>query len=175
MSNAYEIGSAVVYDVYGVCTVKDVRPMSFFSGQKKENYYVLVPHNNSTATYYVPVDKDRTGKKLRTPLTEKEIRELLVKAKGCECSWIENRQQRSERYRQITDKGISPDLLALIRCLYERKEELNKKGKTLSATDEAVFACAGRLVNEEFAYSLKIPGDDVEKYIQNFIGNEDPM
>ena len=59
--------------------------------------------------------------------------------------------------------------------MYECAVKLIKKGKALSATDEAVFACAGRLVNEEFAYSLKIPGDDVEKYIQNFIGNEDPM
>lgn len=173
MNNVYEVGAAVVYDVYGVCIVRDVKPMSFFSGQSKENYYVLSPLNNGASTYYVPVNKDKAQTKLRKPLSEAEIRELLSQAKKCECSWIENRQLRSESYRQIMERGVCPDLLALIRCLYNRKNELTEKGKTLSATDEGVFASAGKMVNEEFAYSLNIQAEDVGKYIQSFIENED--
>ena len=36
-----------------------------------------------------------------------------------------------------------------------------------------VFASAGKMVNEEFAYSLNIQAEDVGKYIQNYIENED--
>ena len=175
MKEVYEVGTAVVYDVYGVCIVKEVKLMSFFNGQPKESYYVLSPLNNRASTYYVPVNKDNTQMKLRKPLSEAEIRRLLSQSEKCECSWIENRQLRSERYRQIMEKGISPELLALIKCIYARKKELLGKGKTLSATDESVLASAGKMVNEEFAYSLGIEAEDVGSYIHNCIEKRDSI
>lgn len=168
MAEVFEIGSAVVYDVYGVCKVNEVKMMSFSRERKMEKYYVLSPLNSSVSTYYVPVNSEMTSKKLRAPLTKEQIHGILSQARDCDYSWIDNRQLRSDSYHRILREGICPDLVALIRCLFERKAELTQKGKSLAATDEGVLSSAEKLINEEFAFSLGIKNEEVSNYIQKY-------
>ncbi|MBQ8502698.1 MAG: CarD family transcriptional regulator [Clostridia bacterium] len=168
MAEVFDVGSAVVYDVYGVCRVQEIKMMSFSRDKIKEKYYVLAPLNSAISTYYVPVNGEKLNKKLRRPFTVEQIHSLLDKVKDCDYGWIDNRQLRADSYHQILHEGVTSELLALIRCLFERKQELSEKGKNLSSTDEGVLSSAEKLINEEFAFSLGIESGEVSSYIKEY-------
>lgn len=168
MKEEYKQGDFLVYDTYGICEIKSVKKMNFAKGTPMKNYYVLAPLNSPNSTFYLPVDNDELCHKLRNPLSESEIKKLLDESKDVLISWIDNRQNRNECFHQIIDSGITPELLALIRCLYSRRQELLSQGKKLSSTDEGLFSGAEKLVREEFAFSLGIDGDEVTNYIQSY-------
>ncbi len=172
MSEKYSIGDFVVYDVYGICKIDRIENISFTKREPKRNYYVLSPVNAPTSTYYVPISKDVTDKKLRLPMSENEIQFLLSTAKNSDIEWIENRQIRAEKFNHILSQGISTDLLKLIGCIYNRKTLLAQQGKKLSATDERFFTTAENMLKEEFSFSLGIPAIDVTEYIHNFMTQE---
>lgn len=168
MSEKYNIGDFVVYDIYGICTVSKIENLSLISGAPKRKYYILSPLNAASSTYYVPVSGEAVNK-LRAPMTEAEIQQLLLKAKASMPDWIEKRQERNEYTNRILSMGITPELISLIGCLYNRKQLLETQGKKLSSTDENTFALAEKMVKEEFAFSLNISADKVSKYIHTFM------
>ncbi len=162
----FGVGTHVVYDIYGICRITDIKPMAFISGEKKKDYYILSVLNSPTSTYYVPVDGAEG--KLRHPMTKEEIHLLLDTPGETQVSWNDNRQSRKDFFLRILDKGITPELMGLIRCLYSRRLELSANGKSLSSTDEGIFSAAEKLVREEFSFSLGIPSDEVTEYIRNY-------
>ena len=168
MSEKYNIGDFVVYDIYGICTVSKIENLSLISGAPKRKYYILSPLNAASSTYYVPVSGEAVNK-LRAPMTEADIQQLLLKAKASMPDWIEKRQERNEYTNRILSMGITPELISLIGCLYNRKQLLETQGKKLSSTDENTFALAEKMVKEEFAFSLNISADKVSKYIHTFM------
>lgn len=168
MSEKYNAGDFVVYDTYGICTVNKIENLSLISGTPKRKYYILSPLNSASSTYYVPVSGEAVNK-LRAPMTEAEIQQLLLKAKATSHVWIEKRQERNEYANRILSMGITPELISLIGCLYNRKQLLEAQGKKLSSTDEAIFSLAEKMVKEELAFSLDIPADKVSKYIHTFM------
>ena len=97
------------------------------------------------------------------------MQQLLLKAKASMPDWIEKRQERNEYTNRILSMGITPELISLIGCLYNRKQLLETQGKKLSSTDENTFALAEKMVKEEFAFSLNISADKVSKYIHTFM------
>ncbi len=169
MSEKYTAGTFLVYDTYGICKINEVKTMSFMKNTPRQTYYVLSPLNSPNSTFYLPVDSDAACHKLREPLTEVQIKELLLKSSEIQPDWIDNRQTRNENFRRILDGGITAELIALISCLYTRKLALIEKGKKLSGTDEGIFASAEKLVKEEFAFSLKIDPESVAGYIKAYL------
>lgn len=169
MQTEYKVDTYLVYDSYGICKVTETENISFSKVAPKKPYYILSPLNLPSSTYYVPVGNEAVQKKLRLPLTEKEIKSLLEKSLNCHIGWIEARQERNETFGRILSSGISAELIALIVCLFERKTELSEKGKKLSPTDEGFFTAAEKLVREEFAFSLGISPENVTEYIHTFM------
>ena len=45
MSEKYNIGDFVLYDIYGICTVSKIENLSLISGAPKRKYYILSPLN----------------------------------------------------------------------------------------------------------------------------------
>lgn len=172
MQNEYKTGEHIVYDTYGVCKITDIKKMAFVHGTPAQNYYILSPVNASQSTYYVPCENEALTSKIRRPLNKDEIDSLLDSSHSIDLSWIDNRQVRSEHSREILRKGITPELIALIRCLYERKLTLKSNGKNLSATDEGILASCEKLINEELSFSLGITTDEVPGYIRGCLKNE---
>ena len=166
--NQFRTGDILVYDVNGLCIVTDIKMMSFVKGEPKQEYYVLKPVVSTTSQFYVPVENERALAKLRRPFTKEELDTVLSQVKDGEYQWIENRQLRSETFHSVLDRGVTPDLVALIKCLYCRKESLKQKGKSLSATDESIFSAAEKLLNEEFAFVLGIEKEKVSEYISAY-------
>lgn len=169
MVNQFNAGEYIVYDTYGVCEIQEIKKMTLVHGTPFQLYYVLKPLGAGHSTYYVPCENESLCVKMRRPMSKEEIEKLINASVDSSIKWIENRQLRSEKAREIIKKGVTPDLIALIRCIYERKLCLKENGKALSATDESLLASCERLVNEEFSFSLDIPESGVAEYIKGCI------
>ena len=169
MAQKYKIGECVIYDTYGICKITEIKQMSFSRSIPKQEYYVLSVLNSPSSTYYLPTQGTLAETKLRSAMTEQEIKTLLSSAKECEIGWIDARQERQQLFQGILSEGISPELVAMIRCLYMRKTQLQENGKKLSGGDESVFNSAEKLVSEELAFSLGLLPEEVSKYIHDFM------
>ncbi len=164
----YTKGEYLVYDTYGVCEIREIKSMRFSKTAPTDIYYVLSPLNSPNSTFYLPTQNEELCKKLRYPMSEEQIKGLLSEAEAIFPEWTDNRQIRNDNFQRILSGGITPELIALIRCLYERKLLLSENGKKLSSTDEGFFNSAEKMVKEEFAFSLKIDSEKVTEYIKNY-------
>ena len=172
MSEKYTVGTFVVYDIYGICKIDRIEKLSFSKDTPKKDYYVLSPLNSQSSTYYLPVSNSGACQKLRLPMTEAQIQELLIEAKKADIQWIERRQERADLSNRILAGGISPELVRLVGCLYEKHKAISEQGKKLSSTDEHFFLSAENMLKEEFSFSLGIPAEEVSQYIHKFMTAE---
>lgn len=164
----FTIGDILVYDIYGLCRVKEIRNMSFDKNVPGEEYYVLSPVSAAASVYYIPVGNERAVSKLRRPLVRQELEMILSQAKDNDFRWIENRQLRGEVFNSALSKGVTPELISIMRCLWCRKQTLLQKGKRLSTADESFFSAAGRLMTEEIAFVFQIEKEGVMNYISSY-------
>ena len=160
-------GRFVVYKSNGVCKIERTERMHV-SGQAHD-YYVLAPISKPDSAIYVPIDNPRLCSDMRGVLSQSEIDSLLTACRGHALCWNPDRKERANAFRDILAGGISIDLIGMVRCLYERKRELEQQNKLLPAQDDTTLQTAERLVREEFAFSLDIPEDKVASYIQDVI------
>ena len=79
--------------------------------------------------------------------------------------WIENDNQRKEKYREIIKSGNRKELMKMIRTLYLYQQELKKDGKKIHAADDKFFKDAEKVLYDEFAYVLDIEQEDVVSFI----------
>ena len=162
----FQIGEVVSYGATGICTIEDIRLESLSkAGTKKQEFYILRPAATPTCTTYVPVGNEALTAKMRKILSKEEIDTLIDSVQGQRLEWIEDPRHRADAFGQIVSRGISPELLKLIACLYLEKGNRTQCGKKFPATDEKLLASAERLVSEEFAYALQIPEEEVSAYI----------
>ena len=164
----YRADDVVVYDVYGLCRVKEIKKLTFVRSEPKEDYYVLVPLTGAASQYYVPVGNEKAVSKLRRPFSKEKLDEILSQVKDEDYQWIENRQLRNETFQTILGRGVTAELISLVKCIYCRKEALAQRKKRLSASDESVFTAAEKLLNEEFSYALGIEKEKVSEYIGRY-------
>ncbi len=164
----FNAGEILVYRVYGLCKVKEIKEMTFSKNEAPQEYYVLVPVSGMPSLYYVPVGNEKAASRLRRPLTAEELDTVLSRVRDEKCQWIENRQLRSEFFNSVLSRGVTSELLSLIRCIYCRKSELSEKGKRLSTTDENIFSSAEKLLFEEIAFVLGIEKEKVSDYLGSY-------
>lgn len=165
MSSTYEIGQYVVYGKIGVCRVVDCRPMNF-GGAGGGSYFFLAPQSDPKSLVYVPCDNDLLLARMRPLLKKHEIDSLLEGVTDEPVVWIEERNERSSAYRRIMSGGDLRQIVRLIRCLNQKKQERMENGKKLSNSDELLLQECIRLVNEEFSLALDIPRARVGEYIR---------
>ena len=166
----FEIGQNVIYGTNGLCLVEDIKEMSFIKGEAKKAYYILEPLRARASTIFVPADNEKLVSKMRHVLTKTEIDTLLLGMSDKELSWENDRRTRAELFHDIIAKGLTEELLLLIRCIYVKKKELISLNKTLSMTDSKSLEFAENMVEEEFSYALDIKPSEVGNYIRKKIG-----
>ena len=170
MVNAcFEKEQYVVYGKMGVCRVVDRQRLSF-GGAEKTEYYILAPLRDERSSVYVPCDNEMLMARLRPLLTRDEIDSILSSVSDEAVAWIEDRGERATRFRAIVSKGDRRQIVRLVRCLYEKKQERLQNGKNLSAADEATLQDCVRLVEEEFVLALGITPAEVSDYIRERMG-----
>ena len=146
----YKINDMVVYGNEGVCKITDLTKRSF--ANKVVEYYVLKPVYNEHSIVYIPIDNEELVSKIKRILSVEDIHELIRTLPNEDYCWIENDNQRKEKYREIIKSG-------------NRKELMKKDGKKIHAADDKFFKDAEKVLYDEFAYVLDIEQEDVVSFI----------
>lgn len=161
----YEIGTVVNHPSKGVCKIDDMREEKF-SGEKKM-YYILHPLSEKNATVYVPVDSKKIN--LRKMLTKEEIISIISETDISIISWNSNANIRKVELSNYLKSEELSEVIALIATLHIRKEELQKIGKRLPATEERILHDAENKIYQEFSYVLDIRNDEVPAFIMQYL------
>ena len=161
----FDKGDLVVYGKMGVCSVTGRSTMTI-AGDASE-YYVLCPMRDRNSSVYVPCDNAQLTARMRPLLTKSEIDDLLRGAQREEVVWIDDKNERAARFRDILTQGDRCRLICLVRCILDEQKARVAVGKKLSSADEMLLKECVRLVEEEFSVALEIPSDEVGAYIRN--------
>lgn len=157
------INDTILYGSEGVCTVVDIVERDF--GGKAMQYYVLKPVYNNSSTIYVPVHNEALTAKMRRILSIEEIYDIIQAMPGEESMWIEDENERKEKYKEILHRGDRMELVRIIKALYNHQQAQRSKGKHLHTADEHFFKEAEKMLYDEFALVLNIRPDQVVPFI----------
>ena len=160
----YNVGEAVVYSSYGVCTVSAIENRDF--GGDSIEYYVLRPVGNKNNTFYVPTKNEKLTRQMRKVYSRSEVEKLIGGMPEEGLIWIDNDFQRKEEYRRIISGGDRSELIRLIKTLYLKQQDLLDQHKKLHSADERFLSEAENMLYDEFAYALDISRDEVLPYIK---------
>ncbi len=160
----FDIGDEVVYGTHGICKVSSVTAM--VTGKEKRDYFVLNPIFDKRAVFYVPKNNERLTAQIRCLHSVEEINKMIDSIAKDHLTWIDDDSKRKDFCSSVIKGGNTADILKLIEMLYARHKELCAAKKHFHVSDERFLRDAERLVNDEFAYVLKIEPEDVSDYIR---------
>ena len=166
----FQENDVIIYGAHGVCQIVGTEEKRI-SGVKK-TYYILKPIQDNGATIYAPVDNEVVRKKMRHLLTKDDINSLIDAIPNESARWIENDNERKERYRNILASGDHAELLKMVKAIYLHKKEREAEGKRLHMIDEHFFKDAEQMLYNEFQYVLQLQTkEDIISYIFSRIEN----
>lgn len=157
----FKINDTVMYGNCDICKIVDIRNEKF--SDNEQLYYVLKPVYDERSTIYCPVDSELV--KLRKLLTKDEVYELIALMPDTETEWIENDQERKQRFNDLLRNGNHQQLVKLLKTLYYNRELKTREGKKFYATDERVMKEAEKIVHGEIAHVLDISLEEVVPFI----------
>ena len=159
----FSVGDTVVYGTQGVCTIKDISMLKL--GRVKGEYYILAPVADPGSVVYVPASNEKLLGKMRAVLCREEAEELILDALREPLPWISDDASRKNFCDDTVKNGSRKDLMRLVGMLYRHREELRQQKKHFHNIDAQYLKTAERLLNDELAYALSIPTDQVPDYI----------
>lgn len=160
----WKTNDVVIYKNNGVCLINRTEEMDL-TGNGLRKYYVLTQYYKPQMTIYVEVP---VGDEIfRTPLSIAEVNKIIGSYK--ESDWISNDRDRQMSFDARISNGSYGDLLAVIGALHRKSSEKIKNGKKPGVVDEKELMRAESVINQTFAYSLKIEPDQVPGYIKKAI------
>lgn len=164
----YQVNDLVVYGSNGVFRIDGVCKKKI--GGREQEYYVLKPvYQHGVSTAYVPVEGEQSAGKLRPLLSREEVVSLIDALPQMQAPWIESRDARRERYREILRDGDRTAMMRAIRALHLRRREQEACGKRLYLADEHFLKEAESLLYDEFAVALQIEPKQVLPYIMQHL------
>ena len=167
----YNIDDYVVYGREGICKIIDIR-LEAFGGIEKREYYILEPLYNKNSVSYIPVDAPELMTKMRNVLTPVEVDKVIDMSEEYNDKWIENTNERYEKFRDIISNGSCTDILRIMKQLFIHKEEVAKINRKFYANDDKILTDAQRIITDEFSFVLGIDRKDVIPYIRNRIAEK---
>lgn len=159
----YSVNDTILYGSHGVCRITGIEEKNFSGNLVK--YYVLCPVYSENSTIYVPVDNEKLAGKMRRVLTPEEIYQIIRVMPQEESFWIEEENERKEKYKEILARGDRLELVKMIKALYYHQQEQHAKGRRLHTADEHFFREAEKLLYDEFALVLHIKPEQVLPFI----------
>lgn len=164
-----QIGEVIFYGKQGVCEIVGFEERKL--NGKKQLYYILRLVYNQGTTIYCPADSEITTVKFRPILSKEEILTLIHEMPDNDSTWIENEKVRNETYLEALTEGNHSLIVQAIKSLYKQGELKKSQGKKLLRQDEYMLQEAQRLLYEEFSFTLEIPVDKVESFIEKELSN----
>ena len=159
----FKVNDTIMYGTQGICKIVEITEKDFM-GTKKE-YYVLKPINDAGATLFAPKNNEKIATKMRRILSEEEIYELIETMPYEKANWIDNENERKDKYKKIITSGDHAELIKMIKAIYFHKKEREADGKHLYLSDERFFKEAERILYDEFQYVLKIKKEELMSFI----------
>lgn len=160
----FQVNDTIQYQAVGVCKIADISLQNLYGASHR--YYVLEPVHQTGSVIYVPVDNEELVARMHRILSKEEIDELIEQIPEQGSVWIDNEKKRHEEFQKILADGKHGELIALIRTLHYRQEELlTKKRKNLNVADERAMREAENLLYDEFSAVLGIQPNEVHAYI----------
>ncbi len=163
----YSIGDVVMYKNIGVCTIVDIVEKEDFDSV--EEYYTLKPMNDDRSTIFVNVNNKKVM--MRYLLPADEVWDIVNGIEDIDGYYCDNDRERDLHLKELINSGVTTCWVEVIKGLYDRRLERNKKGKDLSQVEERMFKTAEKLFYSEVAYTLDIPYSDVDAFITEHAGH----
>lgn len=130
--------------------------------EKEDGYYTLVPVNDTSIKYKVPVDSNF----LKKVITKEEIDRLLLEIP--EINTIDlGEKQIEQEYKDLMKSGTHEDLVKIIKTSYLRNQIRILNNKRISEIDDEYFRRAEKYLYEEIGIVLNLSFEDTKKYIIN--------
>lgn len=158
----------VLYAGHGVCRILDSEIKVV--DKKKVEYFVLEPVEQPGTRFYVPKHNATAVGKMRHILNKREIDALLQSVKEMEFVWIDDENQRKQKYRDVLSSVDHNTLICMMRSAYQHKLEQRDSGRKFHLCDEHFLRDAERLLISEFSCALSIDQKDVKQYMIEHIG-----
>lgn len=130
--------------------------------EKEDGYYRLVPVNDTSIKYKVPVDSNF----LKKVITKEEIDRLLLEIP--EINTIDlGEKQIEQEYKELMKSGTHEDLVKIIKTSYLRNQIRILNNKRISEIDDEYFRRAEKYLYEEIGIVLNLSFENTKKYIIN--------
>ena len=162
-----QVGSQVVYGIHGVCNIIDVETRRV--DRKNVEYFVLEPNDQPGARFYIPTQNQAALSKLRRLLTKEELEILLASDAAHYDCWINEENQRKQKYRELINGSDRAALISMIRVLHKHRENQLAAGRKFHLCDENFLRDAQKVLCSEFSLILGIPQSQVAEYIEKKI------
>lgn len=129
---------------------------------KEDGYYKLVPVNDTSIKYKVPVDSNF----LKKVITKEEIDRLLLEMP--EINTIDlGEKQIEQEYKELMKSGTHEDLVKIIKTSYLRNQIRILNNKRISEIDDEYFKRAEKYLYEEIGIVLNLSFENTKEYIIN--------
>ncbi|MBS5862901.1 MAG: CarD family transcriptional regulator [Firmicutes bacterium] len=130
--------------------------------EKEDGYYRLVPVNDTSIKYKVPVDSNF----LKKEITKEEIDRLLLEIP--EINTIDlGEKQIEQEYKELMKSGTHEDLVKIIKTSYLRNQIRILNNKRISEIDDEYFRRAEKYLYEEIGIVLNLSFENTKEYIIN--------
>lgn len=130
--------------------------------EKEDGYYKLVPVNDTSIKYKVPVDSNF----LKKVITKEEIDRLLLEIP--EINTIDlGEKQIEQEYKELMKSGTHEDLVKIIKTSYLRNQIRIINNKRISEIDDEYFRRAEKYLYEEIGIVLNLSFENTKEYIIN--------
>lgn len=130
--------------------------------EKEDGYYKLVPINDTSIKYKVPIDSNF----LKKVITKEEIDRLLLEIP--EINTIDlGEKQIEQEYKELMKSGTHEDLVKIIKTSYLRNQIRILNNKRISEIDDEYFKRAEKYLYEEIGIVLNLSFENTKEYIIN--------
>ncbi len=161
----YQAGQQVVYGIHGVCTIREIETK--IVDRKKIPYYVLEPAAQLGARFYVPTEKPEAVGKISPVMSKDEIQSLFSHCPIPEGIWVEEENQRKQKFRDLIGNGDRSVLVAIVKSLYNHKAVQAEKGKKFHLCDENFLRDGERLLSSEVSVAYGIPIEEALRFVRS--------
>ena len=161
----YQCGDQVLYGAHGVCSIAAIETRRI--EKKMVEYYVLEPVDGAGSRFYVPTQNEAAVAKLRSVLSEQQVRQLLASHAVRQDAWIEDEGLRKQRYKELICSDDRAALVSMVRSLYRHREQQTAAGRKFHLCDENFLRDAQKLLGSEFAIALQISESEVGDVVKS--------
>lgn len=165
----FKVGDVVKYGVNGICKITDITEKDF-CGEAAE-YYVLETMTGYASTYFVPTANEQLTSRMQHLLSREEALEVIAEIPQAKLEWIANDKERAAAFSNILTSNDRRDILRLSGLLYQKKHELESRGKKLHIADERIMLEAERIIGDELSTVLGVKKSEIPTFISERLKN----